>query len=243
MASQCTEEQNYIRVCRILDIEGSAILKDILFEEIGGSANLQAILRFSQDKIMALTKAQVLSRVQAEAVYPTNGTYAVNLNKVDIATMCELLKIVATSIPQDFKWDEKPKAHETTKFHNVLRMKFLDDELQKKSKNKLSLFEFSYYWKEVDRILGRLGVDAKLIELYKRESLEHTQYELQRNEIQKINNTEQIMGIQPKSKCGSCCCWCSLLFAIAAGLLAYLIANFTPEPGKCQSESTSRSIH
>ena len=54
----------------------------------------------------------------------------VGLNKMDIATMYELLKILATSTSPDFKWNDNPKANEITKFHNILWLKFLDDELK-----------------------------------------------------------------------------------------------------------------
>ena len=157
MALHCTEEQNYSRVCSTLHTKGSAILKDILFQEIGGCENLQAILRSSQEKIVALTEAQSLSRGQVGSLFPANAMDSIDLNKVDIATMCDLLKIVATSTPQDFKWNETPKAHEITKFHNVLRLKCLEDELR--AKTEMSLTESNYYCKEIDRILSCLDAD------------------------------------------------------------------------------------
>ena len=237
MASPSTEEQNYTRVCTILHTEGSAILKDMFFQEIGGSANLQAILSSTRDKIMALTESHILSRGQVDALYPTNATDTVDLNKVDIATMIELLKIVATSTPQDFKWNENPKEHEITKFHNVLRLKCLEDEL--KAKTEISLTESKYYYKNIDRILNCLDADLKQSHLYKIDNLEPKVNNLQSNKIEKINNTDQILGIQPKSKGGTCCWWCSVLFAIAVGLHAYCTANFTPEPGLFQLRPVS----
>ena len=160
MHSLSKETANYARLCRLLVVGGSQVLRDTL-DEIHPPERL--LYTLSTHPVRAFFESlyadnhRILNREQWRKLYPSIPS-TVSSQNFDITLLTVLLRNVSGLKPPATGWNSPPPATDTSTEADITRVRVLRNEVYSHCRQGFSDdLTFDRYWQDIQQTLIRLG--------------------------------------------------------------------------------------
>ncbi|XP_033105328.1 uncharacterized protein LOC117107703, partial [Anneissia japonica] len=164
------ETENFSRLCCLLICEGTDAMKNFFFSHISIlPTNLHDFLASNKDNLIKKMKPAVLTKTQQKKLFPSKGK--VDINKLDITLIFLLIKHLCNFSFTELQWHDM---HGDSDLANIVRLKNIRNAKAHAHCCRISEPDFRNEWIRLSKILQKLGVDKKVIDLYAKQDISIT---------------------------------------------------------------------